>query len=56
MIDPEITAEQQSKDIKMTKRTIEKKVDTTDIVQLISAGKDKSNLFKVNYYPCKIWR
>jgi len=51
-----MTAEQQSKDIKMIEGTIEKKVDSTDIVQLISAGKDKSNLFMVNYYPCKIWR
>jgi hypothetical protein len=53
IIEPKITAERQKKGIKLVEGTIDKKIDSTDIVQLISAGKDKANFFVANYSTSK---
>jgi hypothetical protein len=53
IIDAKITAEQQRKGIKLMESTIDKKIDSTDNVLLISAGRDKVNFFAANYSNSK---
>jgi hypothetical protein len=43
----------QNRGVKLMEGTIEKKIDTSDIVQLISVEKDKRNLFIANYSNSK---
>jgi hypothetical protein len=53
IIDAKINAEQQRRGIKLIEGTIDKKVDTSDVILLISAGRDKANLFNANYSNSK---
>jgi hypothetical protein len=53
IIDPKVTVERQREGIKLMEGTIDKKIDSTDIVQLISAGRDKGNFFVANYSTSK---